>query len=336
MNRRTLLVGTGTTIAASLAGCTADGDSNADENKPENGEEDSDEKNQPSEEVREEIDDSLDEAYSHLAAANEEFETQADISFETDPKDQLSTSGIKTALENSESELDDIDEENASDEQIERLENGKLALSIFNNLLSAVTELNDAFGAWSTADSYYDNDRYSDGAEQLESATEHFRDAESTTNNARDSWDELNSEYFEESDVELATKKDDLEHLEKTCDAFARFSEAIVDLYLGMDDFSEGSEYVDQERFIAAKNAFKDASDSFRQTNQQFRDAETAVPQEYRSEFIDSTCMTDALIEASDLMATGSEAAAAGNYNRASTYYEEANTALDTSCGDTV
>lgn len=351
MNRRTLLAGTGTTVTGILAGCTADSDSNSDENGAENGDEnetengdengvesknENTEDSEPSEEVRKEIENSLDAAYGHLETASNEFETETDIAFETEPKDPLSTSGIETALDNAESELDAIEKENASDKQVERLENGELAVSIFNDLLSATTELNDGFGAWDTADSYINNDRYNDAADQMETAAEHFREGESTIDTTRESWDELNSDYFKESEVELATTKDSLEHLEATFNAFARYSEATVDLCRGMVTFIEGSEYIEQERFVPAKNAFQDSSQSFREAKQQVKDAETAVPRAFRSEFIDATCESNALLEASGLMADGSEAAAAGNYDRARNHFDEASTALDTNCGNTV
>ena len=339
MNRRTLLAGTGTTVTGILAGCTADSDSNPDENGAENGAESKDKNtddNEPSEEVREEIDDSLDAAYGHLETASDEFETETDITFETEPKDPLSTSGIETALDNAASELDAIEEENASDEQVERLENGERAVSIFNDLLSATTELNDGFGAWDTADSYINNDRYDDAADQLETAAEHFREGESPIGATRESWSELDADYFEESEVELATTEDSLEHLEGAFDAFARYAEAAVDLCLGMVTFIEGGEYIEQERFEPAKNAFQDSTHSFRQAKQQVKDAETAVPQEFRSDFIDATCESNALVEASESMADGSEAAAAGYYDVAGTHFDEAGAALDASCGDTV
>ncbi len=275
----------------------------------------------------------LNEAYDHLETAGNEFETQADVAFETEPENPLSTSGIETALKNVESALDDVNENEASDEQLDRLENAEYALAFFEDGLSVLVELEEGFNAWKTADSYETNDRHSDAADQIKTAAEHFREAESLVSDTKASWDELDADQFESKDVELATESDDLDYLEELCNAYARFSEATADLFTGLEYFVEGSDLFGQERFNAAASAFEDAANSFEAANNKYREAETEMPQSFRKEFIDQTCRTDAVLEASNLFTEASEAAAEGDWETAEEKANKAETALDVSCG---
>lgn len=321
MNRRTLLVGTGVTATSVLGGCLSnDNESDSSEN-PENPEGST------------ANDEALNEAYDHLETAGNEFETQADVAFETEPENPLSTGGIETALNDAESALDDVNEDEASAEQLDRLENAEYALAFFEDGLSVLIKLEEGFNAWKTADSYETNDRHSDAADQVKTAAKYFREAESLVSDAKASWDELNAEQFEGNDVELATGSDDLDYLEDLCNAYARFSEATTDLFTGLEYFVEGANLFDQERFSAAVSAFEDAANSFEAANSKYREAETEVPQSFQKEFIDQTCRTDAVLEASNLFTEASEAAAEGDWETAEEKANNAETALDVSCG---
>ncbi|SEQ03907.1 hypothetical protein [Natrinema salaciae] len=321
MNRRTILVGAGVSITSVLGGCLSSSDDEGDSSP------DSDSQGSSANT------EALNEAYDHLETAGNEFATQADVTFETDPENPLSTSGLETAIGNAESALEDINEDEASDEQLDRLENAEHALSLFEDLLSVLVELEAGFNAVATADSYSTNDRFSDAGDQLEIAAEHFREGESLLSDAKTSWDNLDASQFEANDVELATGSDDLEHLGDVCDAFSRFCTATVDLYSGVEYYVEGANLIEQERYGAAASAFEDASNTLTDANSQYQDAETAVPQSFRKDFIDFTCLTDAFIESSDLFKEASEAMERGDWQTADTKATEAEEALNASCG---
>ncbi|WP_317176051.1 hypothetical protein [Halomontanus rarus] len=321
MNRRVFLSSAGAIV---LAGCPADGDQEGSDNG--------------TDEAKgiEENDEVLNETYEHLETAGEELETQAELSFETDPNDSLSISGIETGIENAEAALADFDEDSASDEQLARFKNSERAIVYLKDAVAVLVELENGINALDTAVSYENNERFADAADQMEVATDHFVETESLVDDVATSWDELNAEQFGANNVDLATGADDIDHLKEICNAYARFSEAGIEFYLGVKAYFEGTDLFGQERFSAASSAFSDASDNLGTANQRYKNAETNVPQSFQNDFIEMTCLTDALHESSVLFAEASDAAENRDWETAETRAEEAEAALDVSCGERV
>ncbi|WP_436344490.1 hypothetical protein [Natronorubrum sp. FCH18a] len=315
MNRRKVLLTSGVALSAVLAGCT----SSSDDGTNGSGGSESD-------------DEALEDAADHIVEASNRLEEETTISFETDPGDPLNTSAIEQGIENAEESLDDFNEDEASNDQLTQYENIEAAIEYTTDALEVLTELEEAFDAFDTAVSYENNERYDDAADQLEIALDHFTKADDLVDDAAESWSSVEVENTE-GKLDIADGEDDLDELDDICDAYARLTEAAIDFDRGLEAFKEGTESIEQGRYSAAASAYGDATIHFEDARDLYQDAETEVPSSYREVFIDMTCVSEAIVEASELFVEASEAADRGDYQTADTRANEAQEAMDVSCG---
>ncbi|MDQ2051268.1 hypothetical protein RBH26_12340 [Natronolimnohabitans sp. A-GB9] len=91
----------------------------------------------------------------------------------------------------------------------------------------------------------------------------------------------------------------------------------------GMIPLESAVDALERERFDAAASEFSAAEDRFDAAYYTFSEAEADAPAEFRSDLIDISCEMDALGDAMEYYALGSQAYADGDFETGEEYFVE-------------
>lgn len=96
-----------------------------------------------------------------------------------------------------------------------------------------------------------------------------------------------------------------------------------------MIDFTEAGTHLENKQYSDAEEAFRSASDDFSAAESTFRSEENTAPTEVKSTFVEMTCYSESLKDASTHFANSVEAIQNGNQNRAESEVSAAEEALN-------
>lgn len=349
MDRRRVLSAIGGSAAMlSLAGCTGSDDS---DESGANGDEESGSNSENGDEETESIDreeliaaaaGSLDEAVGEFETVIEDDpleNSSDDVSGgeenedEDDEPPSVDTDRIETLLDEAETDIETA-REGASDEQLETLDSLAAVADFLRDLLPALSAVNDAMTAFEEADQYIDDEEYHTATDAVGRATSHIETAIEETTIAGATFDEIDAAGLESVDAleydALSTSFDDFDALLEAMDIFLAGMEQMIE---AMVPFQSGLTALQSEQFQTAATEFEAASEQFYRSYTTLDEGAADVSGDYREDLLELACELEALSDATDLFAQGSEAYAAGDYQQGQTHFEDADAVMDR-CSD--
>lgn len=272
----------------------------------------------------ESADESLSDATDELDAALEETNDPT-----SDGSATLDTEPIEARIDEAEADLTAA-REDATDDQLETIDALEDAAAFLRDLVAACAALSDAMHEFETWEQYVTQNRWDDAVDAGERAESRNADAMDETTVARSSFEEIDTDALgavdevDRAEMELALGK-----LEGALEALDVLFEGGRRMAGAMSPFEDGSDALEAERFDEAATEFSTAADRFDRAHDVVSEAETEVESDYRSAVIDFSCQLEALRDAAEHYASGSEAYANGNTERGRSEFEDGEAALD-------
>lgn len=269
----------------------------------------------------------LQNAGEALQKANEELNAQSEKFQDTDLETSFDfeTSTINEHLKTANAELDKASEYSSDDLQ-EKIRALQDFISFIEKFVSFMDVLADGHTEVVNGLSYFDSDRFSRAAETLKTAMETISEADELLAVTRSRLEETDTTQLE--DVEVSSIQTNLDKLEKQVPAYNAMAKGLRHISLGMIDFQTASKRLDEKSFEKAEKLFRDASSDFETAHSAYKANESSVPSSMKSDFIDMTCLSGALRDASEALGEASEALEAGNDDRAEKKSKEAEEAM--------
>ena len=317
MHRREFVkLGLASAVTTSVAGCTGqDPESENDGTRAP----DTDQSNQdtPDSTV---YNDHIEKADEAMTNAGDELQAESDkfssAEFESGSVD-VRTATIYDYLSTAEEHLKSA-EPHATQSQKEYIE----LAGNWITLARDATEFLDIFAeGYSQANSgftYIQSERYSDAVNQLETAETTLTDANDQLTLSKNSLSNIDRSKMEDLDAVSYTKVEDgINQLEELMPVIIELTSGMKDLSKGLVDYMDGSEAFDAENYSEAERKFRDAAEDFTVSHSTFKEQEDTAPDNMKTTFIELTCYSGALRDASDHLANAVEAIQNGNRTRA-------------------
>lgn len=313
MDRRKFLT-TGTALCfAAITGCTSGAGISS---------------SQDQEQAREHLDNAataLERAGEEMVAESEKF-TESD--FQAGSVD-IKTATINGYLDTASTELDNA-EEYATEDQRELIDAVRGYIVFAREAVEFFDVFAEGYSQAYSGFTYIQSERYEAAVGELESAEATLADADDRLTLTQSRFEELDTDIL--SDIEeveitaLQSSLDDLDGLVPAFQAMVRGMRLISD---GMIDFSQGATQVDNSQYAEAESSFRAASEDFNAARSTFQAEEARAPTEIKTTFIQMTCFSGALRDASRHLADSMEAYRNGDYSRSESEARAASEALE-------
>lgn len=311
MNRRTVLRAAMIATTPVLAGCSSNGSPGQDAERAQ---------------------EHLQEAGTALQNAGEEIESESAKFDESEFQEggvDIKTTTIDGYLDTASSELDEA-EEYANEEQQELIDAARKYVSFTTEAVEFLDIFAEGYTQASTGFTYFQSERYEDAVDELENAESSLAESDDLLTVTQSRAEDLNTDMLSDLEsVEIESIRPILEDMDELLRAFRTMIEGMISVSNGMIDFTEAGSYLEDERYSDAEEAFRSASDDFSAGQSMFRSEEDTAPTEVKSTFIEMSCYSEALKDASTHFANGAEATQNGNRARAESEVNSAEEALN-------
>lgn len=299
MNRRALLKTSVIAITPILAGCSS---------------------NSSTEQDTEKAQENLQEAGRALQNAGEEITSESakfeESEFQGGGVD-VKTTTIDGYLETATSELDEA-EEYANEDQQELIEAARGYISFATKAVEFLDTFAEGYSQASTGLTYFQSERYEDAVDELETAESSLAESDDLLTVTLSRAEDLNTDILTDLEsVEVQSLQPRLEDMDELIKVFRSMIEGMISVSNGMIDFTEADSYLESERYSDAERAFRSASDDFSAAQSTFQSEEETAPTEMKSTFVEMTCYSKSLNDASTHFADGMEAIQSGDQDQA-------------------
>lgn len=311
MNRRAVLKAGILASTSVLAGCSSDSSSGPD---------------------AETAQEHLEEAGLALENAGEEIQSESAKFEESEFQDggvDIKTARINGYLETASSELDEA-EKYANEEQRELIDIGREYVSFATKTVDFLDTFAEGYSQTFTGFTYFESERYEDAVTELETAESSLAEAGDLLTVTQSRAEELNTEKLTELEsVEIQSLGSTLEDADELVTALGSMVTGFISISSGMIDFTEAGTHLENEQYSDAEETFRSASDDFSAAESTFRSEEDTAPTEVKSTFIEMTCYSESLKDASTHFANAAEATQNRNQDRAESEVGAAEEALN-------
>ncbi|MCU4801961.1 hypothetical protein OB920_16400 [Halobacteria archaeon HArc-gm2] len=275
----------------------------------------------------------LETAYDAIENANGEIESEserlADADIENGDGVDIQTNAIFGHLDTASTELDQA-EETASDDQQEQIDGVRSYVTFARASTEFIDLFADAITEFTTGLSYFKTERYADARDRLESTESMFEDVDSRLNTVRTRYDDLDTDVFNDVDrVSVESFQEDIDKLEKQVPALEALTTGVTSVSVGMIEFKEATTNFEDEQYTESESKYEAARDEFATAHSTFSDMETEAPTEVQSTFVELTCTSGGLRDASQHYANAANAMQSGNNQRAQDEIDQASGAMD-------
>lgn len=327
MQRRRVLIGTGSAVAALVAGCSGEeSDAEPPETDGSETETATDSESQTATTRETESDESAGDTDARLAAAAEDIRSaDAELEAESDKFTDSSFGsggGIDVETATTERYLDDASAEldaaepGATGTQQQSIDAARNWISFARESIAFIDQLADGYNELGTGFTYFESERYTEASDTFETAEDELRDADSQLTIVEDRQTNLSradSDAFDDVDLTSAGSGESIAELSSLLSTLIPFTTGFSELSLGLEDFTAGTETLEREQFTAAESAYEDAEDHFTTAESLFRGLEDSAPSSVRNSIIEISCIATAFKDGAGHFATGAGYYAAGD-----------------------
>ena len=366
MHRRRVLTAIGVSAATlSLAGCTTDlgTDGSDDETAGDDGSETEteDDEHESRDEHDDEANGSTDDGDESADGLEDEEDETDELAADDQPDALIESAEIEldaagdefsTALEETDDPVDDgthavetrsIDAHldaaaddlsaartDASSDQHETIEALEAVVEFFREFVAVFSALGDAMDEFERWEQYLAVDRWDDAVSAAEQADDYNDDAVERLTTARSTFDGIDTGALDGLDeVDRVEMEASLEEMAGALEMFDVLFTGSGQMAAAMEPFVEGADALEAERYDTAASRFSRASDGFDEAYRTFDEGEDDVPAAFHSDLIETGCEMDALGDATEYYALGSEALDDGEYERGYSYFAEGEAAAE-------
>ncbi|WP_348607798.1 hypothetical protein [Halobaculum rarum] len=268
-----------------------------------------------------------------LQRAGEEISTQSekfkDSEVESGSGLDFEPETIYDYLDTASEELDQA-EKHASAPQQEKISAARGYISFARKMAEFLDVFAEAYTQTTSGFSYFRSERYSEAAEQLETAESTLSESDDILTVVQDRQEQLDTELLDEvSEVEVESIKTELTAVDEVLPALSALASGIRQLSLGLVDFEEATTQIENDQYADAESSYDRSVDHFTTSETTFKDRENTVPDSMKTTFIELTCYGGALKDGARHLREACAALNNGNDSRASTETEKAKEALD-------
>lgn len=275
----------------------------------------------------------LEAAYDGIENANEEIESESERLADADIKNGdgvgMRTSAIFGHLDTASIELNQA-EETASDDQQEQIDGVRRYVDFARASTEFIDKFADGITEFTTGLSYFKAERYADARDRLKDTESMFDEVDSHLKTVRIRYDDLDTDVFNDVDrVSVESFQEDIDKLEELVPALKALTTGLRSVSVGMIEFEEGTSDFEDEQYSEAESRYKAARNEFAAAHSTFSEMETESPSEVQSTFVELTCASGGLRDASQHFANAANAMQSGNNQRAQDEVDQARDAAN-------
>lgn len=260
---------------------------------------------------------------------NTESDKFTDSSLDSGQGVSIQTATILSELDAASTELDAA-EQGATSEQQDAINAARNWISFARATTEFLGLFADGYNEFTTANTYFESERYSDATGTLDTAQENFESADSQLTIVQDrqeSLTEMDHEAFE--NITLSTTPADIEQLESILETLIPFIGGYRQMTLGFEDFIIALESLENRDYADAESEYRDAEDHFTSAETRIRGLEESAPPSLRNSVIELTSIAGTLKESAGHYATGSEYYANGDTRAGDQEFKKGEKALE-------
>ncbi|MFC7130915.1 hypothetical protein [Haloferax chudinovii] len=262
----------------------------------------------------------LEEAGSALQSAGEQLSSESESLSESEFEDgsvDFNPSKVYTYLDEAANELDAA-EEYSTDEQRSKINSGREYIEFGRKITDFLDIVVEGYSLVYSGLTYFQSERYTDAAAELEAAEQKLGDADDLLSVVRDRTSQLETEELDDFDkVDAETLQIDLTTLDELIPVLETMATGIREMSLGMEDLNEAESYLDEEALTQAQKALDRAAEHFGTSESLFKRQEGESPSSIKSTFIELTCYAGSLKDGTEHFSRAVEAIGEGDNERA-------------------
>ncbi|KAB1193129.1 hypothetical protein GJR96_06600 [Haloferax sp. MBLA0076] len=245
----------------------------------------------------------LEEAGSALESAGEQLSEESENLSESEFQDggiDFNPAKIYNYLDEAESELDAA-EKYATEEQQRQIDSGREYIGFGRKATEFMDILVEGYSLTYSGLTYFQSERYTDAAEELEAAERELGEADDLLSVVQDRTDQLDTEKLDDFDqVDVETLQIDLTSIDELIPVLEALAAGLREMSLGMVDFLQAEEHLDAEELARAQEYLDMASEHFGTSESIFRRQEGDSPSSVKSTIIELTCYAGSLKDGSE------------------------------------